>query len=108
VQDRIEHSNIRKLGKRAVVEPIGQYTEFKQSGSSTYTAEFHYTTVDGQPIVTKSSFPEEVLEEFKAGKPVEVIYQANDPGTFVFASEKPSWTLIVVGAVIFLAAIVLA
>jgi len=108
VQERMEHSRIHKSGKRAVVEPIEQYTEFKKSGSSLYTAEFHFTTADGQAVVTKHSFPEEVLEDFKAERPVEVIYEARDPTSFVFASEKPSWTLVIVGALIFLAAIIFA
>ncbi|MES1264074.1 MAG: hypothetical protein ABUU24_00285, partial [Variovorax sp.] len=79
-QGREEITGVQKRGKRAVAEPITNYTEFKQSGSSTYTAEFHFTTEDGQKIVAKHSFPEEVLEDFKAGKPVEVVYLPKEPG----------------------------
>lgn len=108
LKDRSEVTSIQKRGKTATVEPIGKYTEFKQSGSSTYTAEFHFKTEDGRDVTQKHSFPEEVLADFKAGKPVQIVYLANDPSTFVFASEKPGWTLVVVGVVLLVAALLLA
>jgi hypothetical protein len=106
--ERSELSSLHKRGKRAVVEPIGQFQEFKKSGSSTYTAEFRFKTEDGRQMAVKHSFPEEVLADFKAGKPVEIIYQPSDPNNFVFANQKASWTLVAIGVAIFLAALVLA
>jgi hypothetical protein len=103
-----ELSRIQKLGKRATVEPIGQYTQFKQGSSSIYTAEFHFTTEDGRQIVTKHSFPEEVLAEFKAHKPVQVVYLPSDPSTFVFAGAQQSWWLTFIGAMLAVAALILA
>jgi len=97
-QERSELSNIKKHGEKSVVEPISGYQEFKQSGSSTYTAEFHFTTADGRQMVVKRSFPEEVLEDFKAGRPVEIFYMPRDPSTFVFARVEGSWTLVGIGA----------
>lgn len=107
-KENSELSRIQKLGKRATVEPIGQYMQFKRSGSTTYMAEFHFTTEDGRPIVAKHRFPEEVLADFKASRPVQVIYLPSDPQTFVFASERRSWTLTIIGVILALAALVLA
>lgn len=108
LKDRSEITSIQKRGKLATVEPITKYSEFKKSGSSTYTAEFHFKTEDGRQIVTKHSFPEDVLADFKAGKPVQIVYLPNDPGTFVFAKEKPGWALVIGGAVLLVAALLLA
>jgi len=108
LKDRSEVTSIQKRGKLVTVEPIANYTEFKQSGSSTYTAEFHFKTEDGRDMVQKHSFPEEVLADFKAGKPVQIVYLPNDPGTFVFAREKPGWGLVIGGVVLLVAALLLA
>jgi hypothetical protein len=99
---------IQKRGKRAVVEPVSQYTEFKKRGSSTYTAEFRFKTEDGRQMVVKHSFPEEVLADFKAQRPVEILYLPTDPGSFVFANQKASWTLTAIGAAILVAALLFA
>jgi hypothetical protein len=96
------------FGKLATVEPITQYTEFKKSGSSTFTAEFHFKTEDGRQVVQKHSFPEEVLADFKAGKPVRIYYLPSDTSTFVFESDKPGWTLVIGGFVLLVAALVFA
>ena len=107
-KDRSEITSIQKRGKTATVGPISNYTQFKQSGSSTYTAEFHFKTEDGRRIVQKHSFPEEVLADFKAGKPVQIVYLPNDPSTFLFANQKPGWMLVVIGSVLLVAALLLA
>src|SRR3954466_1672695 len=106
IQQRSELARLKKTGKIAIVEPIENYTEFSTNGSKTYTGEFHFTTEAGQNIVAKHSFPEEVLEDFKAGRPVEVVYQANDPATFIFAKEQSSWFLVIVGVAVALAALI--
>ncbi|MCZ8219226.1 MAG: hypothetical protein O9337_07405 [Acidovorax sp.] len=107
MQERSELSRTLKIGKHAVVEPITQYTEFKKSGSSTYTAEFRFKTEGGQQMVVKHSFPEEVLAEFKANRPVEIAYLPNDPSSFVFVKQASSWTLVLVGGALALAALLL-
>jgi len=107
-KERSEITSIQKRGKLATVEPVAQYTEFKKSGSSTYTAEFHFKTEDGRAIVQKHSFPAEVLSDFKAGRPVRIYYLSNDPSTFVFEGEKPSWFLVAGGAIFLIAALILA
>lgn len=107
-KERSDITSIQKRGKLATVEPISQYTQFKKSGSSTYTAEFHFKTEDGRAIVQKHSFPEEVLSDFKAGKPVRVYYLSNDPSTFSFEREKPSWFLVIGGAVFLVAVLIFA
>ena len=105
-KDRSEITSIQKHGTLTTVEPIADYTEFKQGGSSTYTAEFHFKTADGREIVLKHSFPEEVLNDFNAGKPVQIYYLPSDPSTIVFANEKPGWGL-VIGGFVFLGAALL-
>lgn len=107
MQERSELSRTLKIGKHAVVEPITQYTEFKKSGSSTYTAELRFKTESGQQMVVKHSFPEEVLAEFKANRPVEIAYLPNDPSSFVFVKQASSWTLVLVGGALALAALLL-
>lgn len=107
MQERSDLSRTLKIGKHAVVEPITQYTEFKKSGSSTYTAEFRFKTESGQQMVVKHSFPEEVLAEFKANRPVEIAYLPNDPSSFVFVKQASSWTLVLVGGALALAALLL-
>jgi hypothetical protein len=52
--------------------------------------------------------PEEVLAEFKAHKPVQIVYLPSDPGTFVFASAQQSWWLTFIGAMLAVAALILA
>jgi len=108
LKERSEVTSVQKRGKLVTVEPIANYTEFKQSGSSTYTAEFHFKTEDGREMVQKHSFPEEVLADFKAGKPVQIVYLPNDPSNFVFAREKPGWGLVIGGVVLLVAALLLA
>ena len=108
IQERLELASIQKNGKHATVEPIANYTEFNRRGSTTYTAEFHFKTEDGRQIVAKHSFPEEVLADFQASKPVEVVYLPNDPNTFVFAKQEPSWFLVLGGAALGIAAAIFA
>jgi hypothetical protein len=107
-KDRSDITSIQRHGKFATVEPIGKYIEFKQGSYSTYTAEFHFKTEDGRDIVQKHSFPEEALSDFKAEKPVQIVYLPNDPSTFVFASEKPGRGLIIGGFVLLLVALLFA
>jgi len=107
IQERNELANLKKHGQRSVVEPISEYQQFKQSGSSTYTAEFHFTTADGRQMAVKHSFPEEILEDFQEGRPVEIFYMANDPSTLVFARDEGSWMLVGIGAAIAVVALLL-
>ncbi|MES2933992.1 MAG: DUF3592 domain-containing protein [Pseudomonadota bacterium] len=107
-KDRSEITSIQKRGKLAIVEPVTEYTEFKQGGSSVYTAELRFKTEDGRDIVQKHSFPEEALVDFKAGKPVQIYYLQNDPSTLVFASEKPGWGLVIGGFALLVAALLFA
>jgi hypothetical protein len=107
VQERQSLSRIKKSGQTAVVQPVQQYTEIKKSGQSLYTAEIVFKTQAGQEIRTKRSFPAEVLDDFKKGNPVVVVYRANDPHTFVFEKEESSWLLPAIGVGIAVASLVL-
>lgn len=108
LKERSATTNIQKQGKLATVAPVTNYTEFKKGGFSTYTAEIHFTTEDGQEVVQKHSFPKDALADFKAGKPVQVVYLPSEPHTFVFASEKAGWGLVIGGALLLVAALMFA
>jgi Protein of unknown function (DUF3592) len=105
---RADITNIQRHGKFATVESIDKYTEFKQGYNSTYTAEFHFKTEDGRNIVQKHSFPEEALADFKAGRPVQIIYLPDDPSTFIFFGEEPGWWLIIGGLALAVASLLFA
>lgn len=107
LQERQSLSRLKRSGESAVVQPVGQYTEIKKSGQSIYTAEIVFKTQAGQEIRTKHSFPAAVLDDFKAGTPVVVVYKPNDPHTFVFAKEQSSWFLPILGVGIAIASLVL-
>jgi hypothetical protein len=106
--ERSDISRVKRLGQSAVVAPISGYTAHKSRGSTTYTAEFRFKTDRGVEVVQKHSFPEELVADFKAGVPVRVTYLPNDPTTFVFEKDRPSWTLVVIGAALAIAALLLA
>jgi hypothetical protein len=94
-------------GKRATVEPIAKYSKRGKLFYKLYLAEFRFRTENGNQIVLNRSFPESVLEELERGTPVEIMYLPSDPHTFVFASERGSWTLIVIGVIVILFSLVL-
>src|SRR5215472_3540165 len=104
--ERSDIAKVHRLGKPAVVAPISSYTEFRNRGSTTYTAEFRFKTEAGRDVVTKHSFPKEVLEDFQSGAPVRVLYLPDDPYTFVFEKERPSWTLVIAGLALAVAALI--
>jgi hypothetical protein len=105
------NSRLRSLkasGLPAVVEPIAGYTEHKKRGMTTYTSEFTFTTQDGKKITRKSSFPGELIDDFKSRVPVKVLYDANDPSEFVFEKEQSSWFLVWAGVGVAAAALLFA
>jgi hypothetical protein len=108
VQGRSDITRVQKLGKPAVVAPITGYSEYRSRGATTYTAEFRFKTEGGLEIVRKQSFPKELIADFQAGAPVRVLYLPNDPHTFVFEKERPSWLLVALGGALALAALILA
>jgi len=107
-QERSSIAKMKSTGHVAIVQPIKNYTESKSGGSSIYLAEFRFQTDSGKEVVQKHSFPEELIEDFKAGVPVRVLYDPNDPSTFVFEKERASWWLVLVGAGVALAALIFA
>jgi hypothetical protein len=107
VHERSTLARMKSAGQVAVVEPVANYTEFSTSGSKVYTAEFRFQTATGQQVTKKSSFPEEVLADFKSGTPVRVIYDPRDPGEFVFERQQAAWSTIAIGVAIALLALVL-
>lgn len=106
--ERADINHVKKFGRPAIVEPIANYQKFKSLGVSTYTAEFHFKTDDGRDIIKKHSFPEELIADFNAGTPVRVLYMPNDPYTFVFEKDSPSWLPMIFGGFLAVAALILA
>jgi hypothetical protein len=104
--ERRDVAKVQRLGKSAVVAPISSYTEYRNRGTTTYTAEFRFKTDTGREVVLKHSFPKEVLDDFKSGAPVRVLYLPDDPYTFVFEKERPSWTLVIAGLAVAVAALI--
>jgi hypothetical protein len=96
-QDYSKNKSLHKRGAAAIVEPISKYTEHSRKGSTTYTAEFDFTTTSGQKIHKSSSFPKEALDDFKAGKPVKVFYDERNPYEFVFEKDSPAWWPMLLG-----------
>ncbi|WP_431096483.1 hypothetical protein [Polaromonas aquatica] len=74
-------------GKTAVVEPIKEYKSFSRSGQTIYTAELKFRTDTGQAMTIKRSFPEAVLKDFEAGRPVNIYYMPGNPSQVGFAQE---------------------
>lgn len=74
-------------GKTAVVEPIKEYQSFSRSGQTIYTAELKFRTEAGQAMTIKRSFPEAVLKDFGAGRPVNIYYMPGNPSQVGFAQE---------------------
>jgi hypothetical protein len=101
---RSDINRIKATGKTAVVQPIDGYTKRK----STYTAEFTFVTDSGQKITKKQSFPGELVKDFEASTPVNVVYNPANPSEFVFEKETPSWFLVVAGFGVAIAALIFA
>ena len=99
VQERLTISKLKKVGERVEVETPDGYTEHKKSGSTTYTADFKFQTVDGRAIEKKKSFPKELITDFENGTPVYLLYDPSEPSEFVFEKEEPEWFLILFGVV---------
>jgi hypothetical protein len=96
-QERLALSKLKKVGERVEVETPDGYTEHKKSGSSTYTAEFKFSTAKGVAVQRKKSFPEALIADFENGTPVYVLYDPANPYEFVFEKEEPEWFLILFG-----------
>ncbi|AYM98096.1 DUF3592 domain-containing protein [Acidovorax sp. 1608163] len=99
-QDYSKNKSLHKRGVAAVVEPISKYTERSRKGSTTYTAEFDFTTASGQKVHKSSSFPKAALDDFQAGKPVKVFYDERNPYEFVFEKDDPAWWPMLLGVAI--------
>ena len=98
--DRQSTTRLKRVGEPATVRPIQNYTAHKQRGRTNYMATFNYKTATGSEVNRAKSFPEEVLKEFEAGRPVKIFYDPRNPSEFVFEKEDPGWLLVVGGVVI--------
>lgn len=101
-------SSLQKHGKRAEAEPVAHYVESKKRGRTTFSAMIRFTTQDGRKMAEYHTIPSDVLADFKAERPVAIVYMPEDPSTFAFANQKPSWTWFVVAVIFSVAALILA
>ncbi len=97
---------LKKMGHLAVLDRVQEYTDHNQKGMHTYTAELSFKTETGTDVRFKHSFPESALDDFKAGTPVSVYYDPNDPTEISFAKEPADWWM-VIGGVVGIVAVVL-
>ncbi len=106
-QERSELTQARSIGKPAVVAPIESYAKRKAKRSSTYTAQFNFTTEKGEKVSQQKNFPEALVKDFDAGTPVRVLYDPNSPSSFVFEKDEPTWMIVGLGSMIVVLALVL-
>jgi hypothetical protein len=105
-QERSALTQARSIGKLATVAPIEGYTTRKSKRSTTYTAQFNFTTEKGEKVSQQKAFPEVLIKDFDSGVPVKVLYDPNSPGTFVFEKDEPTWMFVGLGAAIIVAVLV--
>ena len=108
IKERSHVSRLHSYGKVAVVDPIEGYSVRKSRGDKTYSAEFHFTAQNGVKIVKSQSFPEELVADFNAKQPVNVLYDPNNPNDFIFERERASWMMVLGGLGLAVAALLLA
>jgi hypothetical protein len=93
-KEKSQFAHIKSVGKTAIVDPIDSYTEHRQGGNYQYYAEFTFITDSGTVIKQKHKFPKEVIEDFKNGRPVNVLFDPKNPSDFIFEKDKSSSILI--------------
>jgi hypothetical protein len=104
--DHRSQVRLKKMGHVAVLDRVQEYTDRSQKGMHTYTAELSFKTEAGNQVRFKHSFPESALDDFKAGVPVSVYYDPNDPSEISFAKESANWWM-TIGGVVGIIAVVL-
>ena len=97
VKERSSLARTKASGITAIVQPPVKYETRTRRGSTTYSAEFTFRTNDGGVVTRKRSFPEELLSDFRSGKPVKVFYDPKNPREFAFEKEEQSWLSILMG-----------
>jgi hypothetical protein len=102
LEERSSISRIKSFGTTATVNPIDRYTQRKRI----YTANFSFKTSTGQAVSAGKSFPKELIDDFKTGRPVKVFYNPNNPNEFVFEKETTPWTMTLGGVGIAVAALI--
>ncbi len=101
--DRQSFIDIKSTGLPAMVNPIEQYSTRK----ATYKADISFTTKSGEKITQSNVyFPEAVLQDFEANKPVVIYYKPENPSEFVFEKDEASWSVVIIGAFFIIAACV--
>lgn len=87
-------------GKTALVQPIDKYkastTVTKhlivvETNRSTNSADIVFETADKTVVRLNRSIPDDAIDRFKAGEPVEIKYLSYDPYRTRFASDKSMW-----------------
>ena len=87
-----------------MVDPISTYSK----GKSFYSAQFSFTTDQGEKVSRYRSFPSELLADFESGRPVIVLYDPKKPEDFIFEKEKMPWVMVLGGIVFAILALLFA
>jgi hypothetical protein len=87
----VENRTYAEHGPVATLAPISQYKEttttkkklgiIKVSETKTRSAEMTFQTADGTPYTINRNLPDDVFDNFRAGKPVEIEYLPEHPMT---------------------------
>ena len=98
VQEHLHYERLHSTGTRAVLAPITKYTtETGRKSYTTYTAEFHFVTAKGQPVMVTRTFPKLLIEDFVAGRPVQIRYDQATPSDFIFERDEITWLKVGLG-----------
>jgi len=97
------HSDIAQVqrdGKAAEIEPLVTYTKRTQKFISTFTAEIHFKTEQGEAIrLRHKEIPSEVIDVANQGRPVSILYLPSEPTRARFPQESAS--LLILGCGLF-------
>jgi hypothetical protein len=95
----VENRQFRNHGQKALVEPIGEYTEttttrtqlgIEVGQSKSHSAALFFTTLDKQRLRVNRHIPDDVLNTFLSGGDVCIEYLPDAPSTTRFLGHSSS------------------
>ncbi|NHZ62512.1 hypothetical protein [Massilia genomosp. 1] len=105
-KERMHVQRMHADGRPALMDSAKAFTVPETANGKKQQPEYSFTTDKGVKVVSTRSFPAEIMPDLVAARLVRVLYDANDPGKMIFASERPSWIMIAAGALIIALAMV--
>ena len=108
IVERHSFTRVKAAGVEAVVEPDIEFRESRGSrGAITYFGNFAFVAANGERVVARErEFPEALLGDIAARRPIRVRYEAARPANFVFDKEDPPWTWVLAGIILIVVAAV--